>query len=194
METRNISQELEVIIHSKRIPNALIFEADGSETELKISLEFAKKILLSNKTNPVIQNKIIKDKLNSDILYIGPSNIVKEIMHDNLSFRSFYISSSSNCDIKAEIQKLPLKESSVDCVVLIHSLETNKNPHAAFREIDRVLTEDGEIILVSFNKMSLEPLFFWGHNAKGYVMGKQCLSNWFPSLFVVEEKINDKTC
>ena len=33
-------------------------------------------------------NKIIKDKLNSDILYIGPSNIVKEIMHDNLSFRS----------------------------------------------------------------------------------------------------------
>ena len=61
MESRNISQELEIIIHSKRIPNALIFEADGSETELKISLEFAKKILLSNETNPVIQNKIIKD-------------------------------------------------------------------------------------------------------------------------------------
>jgi ribA/ribD-fused uncharacterized protein len=40
--------------------------------------------------------------------------------------------------------------------------------------------------------MSLEPLFFWGHNAKGYVMGKQCLSNWFPSTFIVEEKINDK--
>ena len=74
-------------------------------------------------------NNIIKDKLNSDILYIGPNNIVKEIMHDNPSFKSFYISSSSNCDIKAEIQKLPLKESSVDCVVLIHSLETNKNPH-----------------------------------------------------------------
>ena len=61
MESRNISQELELIIHSKRIPNALIFEADGSETELKVSLEFAKKILLSNETNPVIQNKIIKD-------------------------------------------------------------------------------------------------------------------------------------
>ena len=99
-------------------------------------------------------NNIIKDKLNSDILYIGPSNIVKAIMYDNPSFKSFHISSSSNCDIKAEIQKLPLKESSVDCVVLIHSLETNKNPHAAFREIDRVLTEDGEMILVGFNKMS----------------------------------------
>ena len=59
MESRNISQELEVIIHSKRIPNALIFESDGSETELKVSLEFAKKILLSSETNPVIQNKII---------------------------------------------------------------------------------------------------------------------------------------
>ena len=61
MESRNISQELELIIHSKRIPNALIFEADGSEAELKVSLEFAKKIFLSNETNPVIQNKIIKD-------------------------------------------------------------------------------------------------------------------------------------
>ena len=61
MEPRNFSQELEAMIRSKRIPNALIFVADGSETELKTSLEFAKKILLSNEIDPVIQNKIIKD-------------------------------------------------------------------------------------------------------------------------------------
>ena len=61
MEARNVSQELEAMVHSKRIPNALIFEADGSGTELEISLEFVKKLLLSNETNPVIQNKIIKD-------------------------------------------------------------------------------------------------------------------------------------
>ncbi len=99
-------------------------------------------------------NKIIKDKLDKHILYIGPHNIIKKIMQDNLSFNSFYISTTNSCDIKAEIQKLPLKESSIDCAVLIHSLETNNNPHAAFREIDRVLAEDGEIILASFNKMS----------------------------------------
>ena len=99
-------------------------------------------------------NTIIKDKLDKNILYIGPDNIIKKIMQDNLSFKSIFISTSKNCDIKAEVENLPLKESSIDCAVLIHSLETNKNPHAVFREIDRVLTEDGEIILTSFNKMS----------------------------------------
>tara|TARA_Y100000813_G_scaffold87539_1_gene62095 strand:+ start:4860 stop:5879 length:1020 start_codon:yes stop_codon:yes gene_type:complete len=60
MEVQKISDELEGIVESKRIPNALIFEADGSNSELKMSLEFAKKILLSKETDPVNQNKIIR--------------------------------------------------------------------------------------------------------------------------------------
>ena len=61
MEIKKISDELERIIESKRIPNALIFEAEGSGSELEMSLEFAKKILLSNELDPVKQNKIVKD-------------------------------------------------------------------------------------------------------------------------------------
>lgn len=61
MEIKNISDELERIVESKRIPNALIFETDGLNSELEMSLEFAKKILLSNEQNPVNQNKIVKD-------------------------------------------------------------------------------------------------------------------------------------
>ena len=61
MEIKKISDELERIIESKRIPNALIFETEGSGFELEISLEFAKKILLSNEQDPVKQNKIVKD-------------------------------------------------------------------------------------------------------------------------------------
>ena len=60
MEVQKICDELEGIVESKRIPNALIFEADGSNSELKMSLEFAKKILLSKETDPVNQNKIIR--------------------------------------------------------------------------------------------------------------------------------------
>ena len=60
MEAQKISDELEGIVESKRIPNALIFEADGSNSELEMSLEFAKKILLSKETDPVNQNKIIR--------------------------------------------------------------------------------------------------------------------------------------
>ena len=61
MEIKNISDELERIVESKRIPNALIFETDGLNSELEMSLEFAKKILLSNEQNPVNQNKIVKE-------------------------------------------------------------------------------------------------------------------------------------
>ena len=43
MEIKKISDELERIVESKRIPNALIFEADGLNSELEMSLEFAKK-------------------------------------------------------------------------------------------------------------------------------------------------------
>ena len=79
MEARNISQELEAMIHSKRIPNALIFEADGSGTELEISLEFVKKLLLSNETNPVIQNKMIFSRhtlIPNTILFLNRQNSV----------------------------------------------------------------------------------------------------------------------
>ena len=61
MEIKKISDELERIVESKRIPNALIFETDGLNSELEMSLEFTKKILLSNEQNPVNQNKIVKD-------------------------------------------------------------------------------------------------------------------------------------
>ena len=61
MEIKKISDELERIVESKRIPNALIFETDGLNSELEMSLEFAKKILLSNEQNPVNQNRIVKD-------------------------------------------------------------------------------------------------------------------------------------
>ena len=61
MEIKKISEELERIVESKRIPNALIFETNGLNSELEMSLQFAKKILLSNEQNPVNQNKIAKD-------------------------------------------------------------------------------------------------------------------------------------
>ena len=88
MEIKKISDELERIIESKRIPNALIFETDGLSSELEMSLEFAKKILLSNEQNPVTQNRIVKD-LNSlsypDLHIVFPipiSNNKKKDLYD----------------------------------------------------------------------------------------------------------------
>ena len=88
------------------------------------------------------------------IIYFGPASIINKIINDNYSFNSFFICSSDGADIKAELQKLPLQDSSIDFVILIHSLDMDENPHAAFREIDRILADDGKIIIAGFNRLS----------------------------------------
>jgi SAM-dependent methyltransferase len=89
-----------------------------------------------------------------NIVYIGPYCLMKGIMSKSYNFNSFYISSDKNADIKAEICSLPFSESSVDCVILVNTLDTEENPHAVFREIDRILTDDGKLIIAGFNKVS----------------------------------------
>ena len=146
-----------------------------------------------------INSKLITDAISkvfyvtSDkkIIYFGPHSIVKKIMNDNYSFNSFFISSFNNADIKAEIQKLPFQDASIDFVVLIHSLDMNENPHGAFREIDRVLADEGKIIVAGFNRLSFLGIYsFLPINSifrnKNYLnIGR--LSDWM-SLFSLEVK------
>ena len=136
-------------------------------------------------------NKLFSTSYDKNILYFGPNNIIKKIAEENYNFNSFYISSSNDADINAEIQKLPFQESSIDCAVLIHSLDIDINPHAVFREIDRVLKDDGEIIIAGFNRISF--LGIYGFipiksifRNKKYV-GISRLSDWM-SLFSYEIK------
>ena len=79
---------------------------------------------------------------------------MKEIISKNYNFNSFYISLDKNADIKAKIHSLPFQESTVDCVILVNTLDTEENPHAVFREVDRILTDDGKLIISGFNKIS----------------------------------------
>lgn len=51
--------------------------------------------------------------------------------------------------------ELPLASDSVDVVVAHHSLEFESNPHQVLREIQRVLTPQGHLLLVGFNPLSL---------------------------------------
>ena len=80
-------------------------------------------------------------------------------MDKSYNFNSFYVSNSKGADIKAELQNLPFQKSSIDRIVLIHSLEVEQNHHAAFREVNRVLADDGEIIIAGFNKTSFLGLY-----------------------------------
>ena len=57
--------------------------------------------------------------------------------------------------IVADPTELPLDSDSVDAVIAHHCLEFATNPHQVLREIQRVLTPQGQLLLIGFNPYSL---------------------------------------
>jgi SAM-dependent methyltransferase len=54
----------------------------------------------------------------------------------------------------SEINHLPLQNSSIDLCILAHELDFSSDPHQLLREIDRVLTLDGTLIISGYNPIS----------------------------------------
>lgn len=57
--------------------------------------------------------------------------------------------------IVAELTALPIQPSSIDLCLLSHTLDFSSDPHQILREVERVLTSDGHIIISGFNPISL---------------------------------------
>ena len=60
-------------------------------------------------------------------------------------------------DLLADPEALPFAEASLDLVVLPHTLELSVDPHAALREVARVLVPEGRVVITGLNPVSL-----WG--------------------------------
>jgi SAM-dependent methyltransferase len=78
-------------------------------------------------------------------------------------------------DIVARLTALPIQTATVDAVLLPHTLDFDADPHSVVREVDRVLTGEGQLIVLGF-----QPLSLWGLRAtaarSGYPPGlKQML-------------------
>lgn len=56
--------------------------------------------------------------------------------------------------VQAELGALPFQEASVDLCLLAHCLDYCNDPHQVLREVERVLTADGVVILSGFNPFS----------------------------------------
>jgi hypothetical protein len=65
--------------------------------------------------------------------------------------------SSLRAALLADPAALPFPESSLDLVVLPHTLELGSDPHSALREVARVLVPEGRVVISGFNPASL-----WG--------------------------------
>lgn len=57
-------------------------------------------------------------------------------------------------DIHADVLALPVASDTMKAVAFFHTLDFCDNPHQALREADRVLTEDGQLIIIGFNPYS----------------------------------------
>ncbi|HEY5715650.1 MAG TPA: methyltransferase domain-containing protein [Psychromonas sp.] len=64
-------------------------------------------------------------------------------------------SSGDNLALQADINQLPLQDSTIDLCILTHELDFSSDPHQLLREIDRVLTLDGKLIISGYNPISL---------------------------------------
>ena len=89
--------------------------------------------------------------------------------------------------LQADSLFLPFKSDSVDQLVLAHALEFADNPHQLLREADRILSEDGSLVLFVFNPMSLwglRRLFSWRGKQpwRGHFFSRWRLNDWLTLL------------
>ena len=59
--------------------------------------------------------------------------------------------------LMTDFAALPFPANSLDLIVLPHTLELHGEPHAALREVERVLVPEGRVVVIGFNPASL-----WG--------------------------------
>ncbi|AJJ61473.1 class I SAM-dependent methyltransferase [Yersinia aldovae] len=60
-----------------------------------------------------------------------------------------------NMQVLASPYQLPFAEKSVDACLLSHTLAYAADPHRILREVDRVLIDDGWLVISNFNPMSI---------------------------------------
>ena len=61
----------------------------------------------------------------------------------------------NNIDLQADLQQLPLQDASIDLCIVAHEINYSNDPHQLLREIDRVLTLDGTLMLSAYNPISM---------------------------------------
>ena len=84
----------------------------------------------------------------------------------------------------ARSDELPLEGDSIDTVIAHHSLEFVANPHQVLREIQRVLTPQGQLLIIGFNPYSL-----FGINTR--LRGLNRRSLWHHHHPVSERRLTD---
>lgn len=98
---------------------------------------------------------LLRNRYARHCLQIGGTQYGVDLLTGRALLHRIHVSGDGADGLRARPCALPLASGSVDLVVLCHALEFHDDPHALLREIDRVLTLDGRIIVIAFNPWSL---------------------------------------
>jgi len=115
---------------------------------------------------------LLDDVFGLDLVQLGSWGGSRELLSQSRTRRQTVIAaraaqaSGFEVDVVAELSQLPVQTASVDAVLLPHTLEFEADPHAVVREADRVLTGEGQLIVLGFSPASL-----WGLRAHGSRLG-----------------------
>ena len=87
--------------------------------------------------------------------------------------------SGKNIGLVADIKELPLQKSVIDLCILTHELDFSSDPHQVLREIERVLTLDGTLIISGYN-----PLSYFGFKTLLKAKAPQTARLFFPDRVI----------
>lgn len=136
---------------------------------------------------------LLDDVFGLELLQLGTWGASRELLSQSRTRRQTVVApararlSGFELDVVAELSQLPIQTATVDAVLLPHTLEFESDPHAIVREADRVLTGEGQLIVLGFRPASL-----WGLRARaarqGYppglqqILGMRRVRDWLELL------------
>lgn len=106
----------------------------------------------------------LDDVFGWELLQVGAWGSARELLTGSRTRRQSLVAAAGlpvSADIIARPSLLPVLADSVDAVLLPHTLEFAPDPYAVLREVDRVLTGEGQLLVLGFRPWSL-----WGMRAR----------------------------
>jgi SAM-dependent methyltransferase len=132
----------------------------------------------------------LEDVFGWELLQIGAWGSAREVLAGSRTRRATLIAAPGTtgaADVLARASQLPIVSDSVDAALLPHTLEFAADPYAIVREVDRVLSGEGQLLVLGFRPVSL-----WGLRARltrdGYppgirrVLAERQLREWLVLL------------
>jgi len=107
--------------------------------------------------------RVLPDLFGRHFLQIGNWGEGQRLLASADMLHRAVLGTVGDADTQAVIQpeSLPVMSKSVDAVLLPHTLEFSPSPHILLREVDRILTDRGRLLILGFNPWSI-----WGLRRK----------------------------